>query len=458
MLLKAYLARKRLAKAAATEFSICKLKNKNMHPTSLNIFSTVIYCARLITIILFAAVMPGLLGISKPTSAMPMFARKYGVSCATCHTSPPKLNETGYRFRTAGFRWPGESDSSQDKKFNPLDYSSIRLQLRYDASRSEIGSTVSDSYRFRVQAIEAYPMTGAWGKHFSTNFKLTYLSGDGLQLENAYVRYSRSKGKTTYTARAGIFHPYDGLDATDSPATISRPLIQTQTANFDQNTFFRTWGFDQLGAEVGFDHRRTSVRASLFNGVELHRKNGALRAYSAQGGPLTREAALPTNSTPDFQFFVNQKITRKGGNVALHYYQGNIALPTTTLPSGYFRNSFRRIAAYGSYPLAKRLNVAGGFQHGQDERVNNTKFNSQGLFVEASTPFNKLSEAGVRYDMFDPARGKARNETNGLTTYVNLWFKEQFRVVAEYQHRYTTRGTAPSQTNNAFQMRLIFIK
>ncbi|HEX4945272.1 MAG TPA: hypothetical protein VFZ34_01245 [Blastocatellia bacterium] len=392
----------------------------------------------------------------KTASAMPMFARKHSVPCSTCHTSPPKLNEAGYKFRVAGFRFPGEDGSQKD--FNFLDYSSVRLQLRYDASRTEAGTTTTDSYRFRVQAVEAYPLTGAWGKHFSTNFKVSWLSGDGSPtIENAHVRYTREKAKTTYTVRAGIFHLYDGYEASDSPATISRPLMQTQTASFEQNTFFRTWGFDQLGVEVGLDHRRTSIRAAIFNGVELHRTQSGLRAYSAQGGPLTREAALPSSNTPDFQVFVNQRLTRKGGSLALHYYHGNITLPTAA-PVNSFRNHFDRLAAYGSYPLAKRLNVAAGYQYGQDDRANGQSFKNQGAFVEASTPLANLSEVGFRYDFFDPARNRSSNETNGITTYANLWFKEQFRVVAEYQHRETTRGTLPTQAVNAFQMRLIFIK
>jgi hypothetical protein len=426
------------------------MKQTSNHPVL-----TIIQTGKCLTIALLTAIVLNLLGSLTAVSAMPMFARKYGVNCATCHSSPPKLNETGYKFRVAGFRFPGEESS--DKSFNLFDYSSVRLQLRYDASRTETGTTASESYRFRVQAVEAYPLTGTWGKHFSTNFKFTYLSGDGAQIENAYVRYTRTKGKNTYNIRAGIFHLYDGFEATDSPATISRPLIQTQTANFDQNTFFRTWGFDQLGVEVGLDRRRTSVRASVFNGVELHRAKSGLRAYAAQGGPLTREAALPTSNTPDFQIFVNQRLTRQGGSVALHYYQGSITLPTAA-PVNSFRNQFRRLAAYGSYPLAKRLNVAGGFQHGQDERANGQRFHNQGLFVEASTPITKLSELGVRYDVFDPARNRVSNETNSVTAYANLWFKDQFRIVAEYQHRQTTRGTAPTQTADAFQMRLIFIK
>lgn len=234
-------------------------------------------------------------------------------------------------------------------------------------------------------------------------------------------------------------------------------MIQTQTANFEQNTFFRTWGFDQLGVEVGLDHRRTSIRAAIFNGVELHRDKGLLKAYAAQGGPLTHEAALPSDNRPDFQVFVNQRLTRKGGSVALHYYQGNITLPTAS-PINSFRNQFRRLAAYGSYPLAKRLKIATGYQYGWDERANAQRFGNQGAFIEASTPITKLSEVGFRYDFIDPARNKVHNETNGVTTYANLWFKEQFRIVAEYQHRQTTRGTSPTQTANAFQMRLIFIK
>ena len=45
------------------------------------------------------------LGASK-TDAMPMFARKYSVTCDYCHTTIPRLNETGYKFRAAGFRLP----------------------------------------------------------------------------------------------------------------------------------------------------------------------------------------------------------------------------------------------------------------------------------------------------------------------------------------------------------------
>lgn len=168
-----------------TRISNNRKRNKIMRQFATNLFRTLIPRVTL-RVTLSAAVLACFLGSLTSVSAMPMFARKYGVNCATCHSSPPKLNETGYKFRVAGFRFPGEEDS--DKKFNPLDYSSVRLQLRYDASRTEAGTSTTDSYRFRVQAVEAYPLTGAWGKHFSTDVKVSWISGDGAaSIENAYV-------------------------------------------------------------------------------------------------------------------------------------------------------------------------------------------------------------------------------------------------------------------------------
>jgi hypothetical protein len=73
-------------------------------------------------------------------------------------------------------------------------------------------------------------------------------------------------------------------------------------------------------------------------------------------------------------------------------------------------------------------------------------------------PIDGMTAAGVRYDWFDPARPKANNEVSGVTAYLNGWFFSQLRVVAEYQHKTTKRESTPSQTDDAFQLRVIYIK
>jgi len=386
-----------------------------------------------------------------------MFARKFGLSCSVCHTSPPRLTETGRKFRSSGFRPAATSGSDDQPPFKFFDYNSARVQVRLTESRSRTGSQESTVNELKFQALELYPFTGAWGRYLASDVKVTFSPGADPQIENAYLKVNSGGGDRFFVARGGIFHPFDGYGASDSPATISRPLFQGTAANFSQTTFFRTWGFDELGAEAGFDYRRTSVRAAILNGLVLHEDKGRLTAFAAQGGPLTRSSPLPNHRFPDFQVFVNQTLHPDGGGVSLHYYHGNLALPASGTASA-FRNTFDRVALYGSYPMHERLHLFAGVQGGHDEMASAARFGSLGGFAEASVPIVPLTAAGVRYDWFDPARNKTENEIRGITTYVNAWFREQFRIVAEYQHKQTRRGTLAPQKDDAFQVRFIFIK
>src|SRR5262245_42304590 len=87
--------------------------------------------------------------------AMPMFARRLGVPCSTCHTSPPRLNETGYQFRAAGYRMPAEIGKVGEKKpFNFFDYNGVRLQARYDATSARTGPDAPHNSNFNLFAAE----------------------------------------------------------------------------------------------------------------------------------------------------------------------------------------------------------------------------------------------------------------------------------------------------------------
>src|SRR5262245_22600225 len=106
--------------------------------------------------------------------AMPLFGRRLGVPCSTCHTSPPRLNETGYMFRAAGYRMPAEiGKGGENKPFNFFDYNGVRLQARYDATHTRIGPDATQKNKFSLFAAELYSFTGAWGKYLSSNLKAT---------------------------------------------------------------------------------------------------------------------------------------------------------------------------------------------------------------------------------------------------------------------------------------------
>jgi hypothetical protein len=185
----------------------------------------------------------------------------------------------------------------------------------------------------------------------------------------------------------------------------------------------------------------------------LRKEDGEFKASAAPGVALTPRSA----NSPDVQLFVNHVLSPEGGGLSLHYYHGNLYLPVTG--SGTFSlTKFDRVAIYGSYLLGKRLQLLGGVQRGRDRLATGKTFASGGAFVEVAVPVNKLSAAGIRYDWFDPARGKVNNELRGITAYVNAWFYKQIRIVAEYQHKRTLRGLAPEQRDDSFQVRFIYFK
>ena len=48
------------------------------------------------------------LAAAETASALPAFARRYGVACHFCHDGYPKLNNNGQRFKERGFRMAQE--------------------------------------------------------------------------------------------------------------------------------------------------------------------------------------------------------------------------------------------------------------------------------------------------------------------------------------------------------------
>jgi len=374
--------------------------------------------------------------LANRAEAMPMFARKYDVSCSTCHTTIPRLNEVGYKFRAAGFRMPDEIGKAEGKKFDLGDYFSGRGQARYDASRTRLGSTTSSSKNaLTFHEVTLYPATGSWGKYYSSLFEVSILPEEPVEIENAYLRFNYGGEKKFLTARVGIFHPFEGFGASDRPIAISRPFFQGNPANFEQSTFFSPWGFDEAGLEAGFDYRRTSVRATLFNGLVVREEEGSLKAFAAQGGPLSKANGLPAHNTPDFQLFANQILSVDGANLSFYYYHGNLALPINGDINNLFRNNLDRLAFYASYPVGSHFYGLAGFQHGRDHTVSGSTFTSRGVFAEADFPLGQYVTPGVRYDWFDPATTKDANELRGITTFVNVPLQNGVQAIAEYQHK-----------------------
>jgi hypothetical protein len=420
-------------------------------------------------------------------SAMPMFARRYGVPCSTCHTSPPRLNETGYRFRAAGFRMPEELGKSTEISQKLTDHIGFRLQPRLDVSRSSIGAATETTHEVELFASEGYLWYGPISKHFSALAKVTFWPEESSETERherleGGLRFNYGSAENFIDLRAGVPHPLEGFGGSESySVSNTKPFIQElKTANFDQDTFFTPLGLHQLAFSAGYYHKRTTIRGGISSGMRLLRdhKDGELQPFGRKE-PFT-EALPGSKGGPDFQIFFNQILHPDGGNVSAYYYNGRSWLPRLDLlparePTdpfdestrlteeeaanlSFFKNTFQRMAFYAGYPI-KKLSLLGGVQYGRDAIGSGGHFDSTGSFAEANIKvFNDISVVGARFDWFDPARSKHQNEMTGFTPYLNVWIRSQLRISAEFQHRVVKRGPlAPERKDNGLQLRLYWI-
>lgn len=423
------------------------------------------------------------------TSAMPMFARRYGVPCSTCHTSPPRLNETGYRFRAAGFRMPEELGHNIEKSSKLTDHLGFRLQPRFDVTRSTIGAAHKSSHDAELFASEGYLWYGPVSKYFSAMAKVTFWPEESSETERherleGGLRFDYGNADNFVDLRAGVPHPLEGFGGSESYSVAnSKPFIQElKTANFDQDTFFTDVGLHQMAFTGAYYHKRTTIRGYVARGMRLlfDKETHEIEPFGKKE-PFTKALPGSENGGPDFQVFFNQILHPDGGNVSVYYYNGRSSLPrldliprtgptdpfdesTTIRPEDvanltFFRNNFHRLAFYAGYPI-KKVSLLSGIQYGRDQIGSGGHFSSLGYYAEGNVKIlNDISVVGARFDWFDPARSKDHNEIIGITPYVNVWLHSQLRIAAEYQHLAARRGPLqPVREENGFQLRLYWIK
>jgi hypothetical protein len=292
----------------------------------------------------------------RDASAMPNFARKLNVPCGTCHTTIPRLNETGYKFRAAGFRLPEFIGKSEEKNFELGDYFAARLQARYDTqvtnqpNGAPVANVISNvpgprttSNSLSFQEFTLYPLTGSWGKYFGSLAELSTSPEDVFEIENAYVRIVVGNSDKFFTSRVGVFHPWEGFGASDRPFSNVRPFFQTVPISAGGRAIpfvFQPWGLDEAGAEFGADIKRLSLRAAILNGILMRWEDepNSFLPFPAQTGPwkganqataaLTKPFDSPGHNTPDFSANATYILHPEGGGISLIYYHGNVATPT----------------------------------------------------------------------------------------------------------------------------------
>src|SRR5437588_6353795 len=86
--------------------------------------------------------MIGCLAGHRPACAVPGFAREYGVTCQTCHSIAPRLNEFGLGFKANNYNWPGQSPAATKAGLSSLPISPV-AEVGFASQRGGTGGTTA---------------------------------------------------------------------------------------------------------------------------------------------------------------------------------------------------------------------------------------------------------------------------------------------------------------------------
>ena len=150
-----------------------------------------------------------LLILAEQAQAIPVFARKYGTSCITCHTIYPKLNDVGEAFRRNGYQFPMEDEVLVKEE---------PIKLGTDAYKELWPNSIWPSTLPSIPPVSIFTLTqnvvnlqphgqlknwdlvfpsdveligeGAFGKDISGFYDLGFSPSDGASVGRVFVQFS----------------------------------------------------------------------------------------------------------------------------------------------------------------------------------------------------------------------------------------------------------------------------
>jgi len=135
------------------------------------------------SISLLALVVVSLCVPPKPSRALPIFARKYNVTCQACHTVPPALNANGRAFQASMFNWPG-ADSTVNRHAIPL--SGMATFSQFD-NTSQHFSTPADFRTLEIFTAGGFTLQDLRRGGYFFDYTAALNDGRAGNLDNAFL-------------------------------------------------------------------------------------------------------------------------------------------------------------------------------------------------------------------------------------------------------------------------------
>lgn len=409
------------------------------------------------------------LGSLQNATAIPAFARKYGLPCSACHETWPKLNVFGQNFKDNGYQLMNDRDSPiwQNPSYWPVTFRITPNWHRESTDKVAIDTAIPGVQTEAKLMTHGFDLSGldilTGGTLFQNiSFLLTPSSDPtaSFHFESAWVRFDNLLKSPWLNIKFGKFE-LDNIISEKRIENLSSIGGFYQLYHFEpmgDNNGFAQIGDNQLGMEwMGHSaNDRTRVSAALFssNDGQVNLPNG--NSYSTY---ITASQAF---SAGGYQGGVDRFGAYYYGGEAPTWYltSGGVAIPG----AGRGNASFHREGVFGIV-YVKKLDFTLYYQHGWDSRyfATSTPGNAplpfgarpatwNGGFVETHYTFNPQLIAIQRSEFVRMSQqaipGTPSNQSNldvytfGLRWYPIMFSRAGVALHSEYALEHNL-GTAP---------------
>jgi hypothetical protein len=320
-----------------------------------------------------------LLGANQSASALPAFARKYGLRCSACHESWPALNNFGLKFRDNGYQLMNERDSPiwQNPGYWPVTFritpiwhrvSSLnQVDVYTPGNPTPTGSTAQriTSSGFDLSGLD-FHTGGTLEKNISFYVLPSSDSTGAFHFESVNARLDNIGGSPWLNIRLGRFELNNLLSEKRTLWLTGNGGIY-QTYHFipvGDGNIFGQMGDNQFGLEY-MGHSvddKTRISASLLSSNDGN--VGLITGANSYSGFFTFDQAFDAGKLG---------MERVGAYAfvgdAATYYLTNSSGGTGAVPipgSGIGNKGFSRVGFYGQFYFGPHFDVNVVTQHGED--------------------------------------------------------------------------------------------
>lgn len=345
--------------------------------------------ARQVTTFLYFAVLLGVfLSTSSPASALPAFARKYGMPCSSCHEAWPKLSPFGQQFKDNGYQMGNDRDAPifQQPAYWPVTFRITPIWHRESTDKVQVDGSNGIGGNEATVTTHGFDWSGLdfhTAGTLANNYSFYVLpSSDNtaaFHFESVWARIDNIGGSSWVNVKLGKFE-LDNL--------LSEKRILTLT---NVSGVYTNYHFQPVGEAYKFGIGDNQV------GVEWmgHSKNDRTRVSASLLSASDGQPGLPVSRAYNGYFAASQAF--EAGSLGLQrvgafayigqaptYFQFTNGGPTAGLPgTGIGNKGFQRYGLIGMW-YVKKFDITTIFFHSHDS-----------AYLGTNTPANQALPTGA---------------------------------------------------------------